>query len=52
MCVFNRFISRDEFKKIRVMENQLRFYDWMKTRVQSVHLADNKGMAAAFDKIE
>jgi hypothetical protein len=34
------------------MENKMKFYEWMRTKVQSVHLADNRGMAAAFDKID
>lgn len=52
MCVLTRYIHRNEFKKIIVMENKMKFYEWMRTKVQSVHLADNRGMAAAFDKID
>ena len=50
MCVFNRFINRNEVNKIRVMENQLRFYEWM-LKVKSIHLADNLQMSKAFEAI-
>ncbi|CAB4125311.1 hypothetical protein UFOVP54_107 [uncultured Caudovirales phage] len=47
MCVFNRFSSRDEFKKIRVMEDVNKFYEWM-LKMGNIHLANNEEMSKAF----
>jgi len=44
------FISKLNNKKIKVMENLERFYEWM-LKMNNIHLADNEKMARAYEMI-